>query len=61
MAKFYVLNPLAGIIELYRTAFFPTSSPAGTPSASRRPIAVLAPGHRPPVFHRLEGAVLKEI
>jgi ABC-2 type transport system permease protein len=57
----YLLNPLAGIFDLYRTAFFPDQwagwlavSMAAVVSAGIFVLGVL-------VFRRLEGTVLKEI
>ena len=39
-AQLYVLNPLAGIFDLYRIAFFPDSSPAGRRSRVAAVISV---------------------
>ena len=57
----FLLNPLAGIFDLYRSPSSPTSGPAGTPVVSLRCClgGVFALGVV--VFRRLEGAVLKEI
>ena len=60
-AKLFILNPLAGIFDLYRTAFFPDEwsgwTPVAVAAASRS--ALLVAGVV--VFRRLEGTVLKEI
>ena len=57
----YILNPLAGILDLYRTAFFPDEFAGWTPVAVAAVISVgfLVAGIV--VFRRLEGTVLKEI
>jgi ABC-2 type transport system permease protein len=61
LAKFYILNPFAGIIELYRAAFFPDEwvgwGAVGVSAVIS--VAMLVVGIR--VFGRLEGTVLKEI
>jgi ABC-2 type transport system permease protein len=61
VADLYVLNPLAGIFDLYRTAFFADNwagwGPVGISAAIC--FAVLVGGIL--VFRRLEGTVLKEI
>jgi ABC-2 type transport system permease protein len=60
-AHVFTLNPLSGILDLYRTAFF-NDQWAGWPAvgvASAWAIAALALGVY--VFPRLEGTVLKEI
>jgi ABC-2 type transport system permease protein len=61
LAKFYILNPFAGIIELYRAAFFPDEWVSWTAVgvAAVISVAMLVAGIR--VFGRLEGTVLKEI
>ncbi|MDQ1599411.1 MAG: type transport system permease protein [Actinomycetota bacterium] len=61
LAKFYILNPFAGIIELYRAAFFPGEWAGWSAVAVSAVISVamLVVGIR--VFGRLEGTVLKEI
>jgi ABC-2 type transport system permease protein len=61
LAKIYILNPFAGIIELYRAAFFPGEWVGWTAVgvAAVVSVAMLVVGIR--VFGRLEGTVLKEI
>jgi ABC-2 type transport system permease protein len=59
--RFYVLNPFAGILDLYRTAFF-ADQWSGWLSITVSVVAAavsLVVGFA--VFRRLEGAVLKEI
>lgn len=61
VADLYILNPLAGIFDLYRTAFFPDEW-AGWGAVGVSALiafAMLAIGVT--VFRRLEGTVLKEI
>ena len=61
VADVYVLNPFAGILDLYRTAFFPGEW-SGWPALGVSVIAAvvtLAVGSV--VFRRFEGTVLKEI
>jgi len=61
LAHFYILNPFAGILDLYRTAFFPEDFAGWTPVAVAAVISIgfLVAGIV--VFRRLEGTVLKEI
>jgi ABC-2 type transport system permease protein len=61
IADFYVLNPLVGILELYRVAFFPGEWVGWTPVGVSALISLLVFGFGLWVFHRLEGRVLKEI
>lgn len=60
-ADLYFLNPLAGIFDLYRTAFFPDQwfGLKGVVIAAVISVAVFVLGAL--TFRRLEGAVLKEI
>ena len=61
VADLYILNPLAGIFDLYRTAFFPDQW-AGWDAVGVAALissGMLAVGIT--VFRRLEGAVLKEV
>jgi ABC-2 type transport system permease protein len=60
-AKLYVLNPFAGIFDLYRLAFFPDEWSGWTAVIVSAVISVLLLGVGVVVFRRLEGAVLKEI
>jgi ABC-2 type transport system permease protein len=57
----YVLNPLAGIFDLYRAALFPDFFAGWTEVAVAAGIAVAALVLGLVVFTRLEGRVLKEI
>lgn len=60
-ADLYFLNPLAGIFDLYRTAFFPDqwSGMTGVVFAAVISLVVFVLGAL--IFRRLEGTVLKEI
>ncbi|MGZ4608817.1 MAG: ABC transporter permease [Actinomycetes bacterium] len=61
VAHFYILNPLAGIFDLYRAAFF-ANQWAGWHAvgvAAVESVILLLIGLR--IFRRLEGQVLKEI
>jgi ABC-2 type transport system permease protein len=60
-AHFYSANPLAGIIDLYRSAFFHGQAAGwhGIAAAAVTAVITLLIGLR--VFSRLEGVVLKEI
>ena len=60
-ADLFILNPLAGIFDLYRAAFFPDewSGWGAVGVAALISFSMLAVGIT--VFRRLEGAVLKEI
>jgi ABC-2 type transport system permease protein len=57
----YLLNPLAGIFDLYRTAFFPDEWSGWTGVAISAAVSVLVFVLGVYVFRRLEGTVLKEI
>ena len=61
LQRIYVLNPLAGIFDLYRAAFFPTFFAGWTEVAVAAVVscAFLVLGMF--VFSRLEGPVLKEV
>jgi ABC-2 type transport system permease protein len=61
VARLYDLNPLAGIFDLYRSAFFPNQLVGwhAVASAAAVSVAVFVLGAL--TFRRLEGAVLKEI
>lgn len=61
VADLYVLNPLAGIFDLYRTAFFPDEWAGWGAVAVSAAISFAMLGVGILVFRRLEGAVLKEI
>jgi len=61
LQRVYVLNPLSGIFDLYRAAFFPKFF-AGWQEvgvAAAVSLGLLVVGMI--VFRRLEGAVLKEV
>ncbi len=60
-AKLYVLNPLAGIFDLYRTSFFPDQWAGWGAVAVSAVFSVVVFVLGAVVFRRLEGAVLKEI
>jgi ABC-2 type transport system permease protein len=57
----FYLNPFAGIIELYRAAFFPDQWAGWTPVAVAALISAVTLAAGIVVFRRLEGTVLKEI
>lgn len=61
IGDFYLLNPLAGIFDLYRAAFFPDqwSGWTGVGIAAAASVVVFVAGVL--VFRRLEGTVLKAI
>lgn len=61
VAHFYSLNPLSGIIDLYRLAFFPDQYTGWHAIAIAAGFAVVALLVGMVVFARLEGPVLKEI
>ena len=61
LARIYILNPFAGIFDLYRTAFFPDQWAGWRAVAVSAVIAVVTFVAGAVVFRRLEGAVLKEI
>lgn len=61
VADLYVLNPLAGIFDLYRTAFFPDTWAGWGAVAVSAVASLVMLGVGVTVFRRLEGAVLKEI
>ena len=61
IGNLYYLNPFAGIIELYRAAFFPGEWAGWTAVSFSAVIAVVALGFGFHIFRRLEGTVLKEI
>jgi ABC-2 type transport system permease protein len=60
-AKFFALNPLAGIFDLYRTAFFAEEWSGWSPLLVSVLAALIAMVIGLSVFRRLEGTVLKEI
>lgn len=60
-AKLYILNPLAGIFDLYRCAFFPDQWAGWGAVAVSAVVSVVLFFLGATVFRRLEGAVLKEI
>jgi ABC-2 type transport system permease protein len=59
--KFYVLNPFAGIFDLYRTAFFAKEWSGWTSISVSVAMTVVLLVVGAVVFRRLEGSVLKEI
>ena len=61
IAGIYILNPFAGIFDLYRASFFPDQWAGWDAVAVSAVIAVLTFLAGAMVFRRLEGAVLKEI
>ncbi|MDQ1618330.1 MAG: type transport system permease protein [Actinomycetota bacterium] len=61
IAKLYILNPFAGILDLYRTAFFAEEWAGWGAVAVSAAISLLLLAIGVRVFRRLEGAVLKEI
>lgn len=61
VAHFYALNPLSGIIDLYRLAFFPDQYAGWHAIAISGLFALVAMAVGLAVFSRLEGSVLKEI
>jgi ABC-2 type transport system permease protein len=61
VGKFFTLNPLAGLFDLYRTAFFDDQWAGWDAVAVSAIWAVLALAIGLRVFSRLEGLVLKEI
>lgn len=61
VAKIYLLNPLAGVFDLYRAAFFPEFFVGWTEVVIAAVVSVLFLALGTVVFSRLEGRVLKEI
>jgi ABC-2 type transport system permease protein len=61
VADLYILNPLAGIFDLYRTAFFPDEWAGWDAVAVSAVISVAFFVVGATIFRRLEGTVLKEI
>jgi ABC-2 type transport system permease protein len=61
VAHFYSLNPLSGIIDMYRLGFFPDQYGGWHAMAVSAVFAVVAMAIGLTVFSRLEGAILKEI
>jgi ABC-2 type transport system permease protein len=61
VGKLYILNPLAGIFDLYRTAFFPDQWAGWDAVAVSALIAGGMMALGVVTFRRLEGTVLKEI
>jgi ABC-2 type transport system permease protein len=59
--KLFILNPLAGIFDLYRISFFPDQWSGWTPVVIAAAGSVLVFIAGVYVFRRLEGRVLKEI
>ena len=57
----YLLNPLAGIFDLYRTAFFPDEWAGWGAVGIATAVSVVVFVAGVLVFRRLEGRVLKEI
>jgi ABC-2 type transport system permease protein len=60
-AHVYILNPFAGIIDLYRAAFFPQQWGGWEAVVVAAVVSTVILFAGIVVFHRLEGAVLKEI
>ncbi len=61
VGKLYILNPLAGLFDLYRLAFFPDQWVGWLPVALSTVVSVGIFSAGIVVFRRLEGTVLKEI
>ena len=61
VAKIYILNPLAGIFDLYRAAFFPEFFSGWTEVVVAAVVACLFLALGTVVFSRLEGRALKEL
>lgn len=61
VAGLYVLNPIAGIIDLYRTSFFPGDWSGWVPLATSAAAAAFLLLLGSAVFRRLEPIILKEI
>jgi ABC-2 type transport system permease protein len=61
VATVYLLNPLAGVFDLYRAAFFPGFFSGWTEVAVAAFVSALFLAMGTAVFSRLEGRVLKEI
>lgn len=61
LRPWYSLNPMAGIIDLYRAAWFPEAFTGWGPVATSAVIAVVALVAGSAVFTRLERAALKEL
>lgn len=60
-AALYILNPLAGIFDLYRTAFFPDQWAGWGAVGVSAVVSLVLLALGVTVFRRLEGTVLKEI
>lgn len=60
-ANLYLLNPLVGIFDLYRAAFFPDEWVGWNAVAVSAGISFAVLGIGVTIFRRLEGTVLKEI
>jgi len=61
VSNVYLLNPLAGILDLYRVAFFPDQWGGWKPVVIATVVSIVTFGVGLTVFRRLEGTVLKEI
>jgi ABC-2 type transport system permease protein len=61
VAKIYILNPLAGVFDLYRAAFFPGFFSGWTEVVVGGVVAFLFLALGIVVFSRLEGRALKEL
>ena len=61
MASLYLLNPLAGVFDLYRAAFFPAFFVGWTEVAVAAAVSLAFLALGALVFSRLESRVLKEI
>lgn len=61
LQRIYVLNPLSGIFDLYRAAFFPDFFVGWTEVAVAGAVSFAFLGVGMIIFSRLEGPVLKEV
>jgi ABC-2 type transport system permease protein len=61
VASIYLLNPLAGVFDLYRATFFPEFFAGWTEVAIAAAVSLVFLAMGTVTFSRLEGRVLKEI
>jgi len=59
--RFLIINPMAGIIDLYRAAWFPDTFAGWTPVAVAAAVAVVALVVGARIFSKLERPALKEL